>query len=185
MREADKLDAIRPVDVGAEDEHEGGAGDSRSGLSPVVKVGLVFVMLAGGLGMLWFSTTAEDAFVYSKLVDEVLVKPDSFKGQELRVEGDLKQGSILFAEQPCEWRFTLGTKGKEMPVRFPQCIVPDTFKDGMGLKVTVQGKLTDDGYFLANQVIPRCPSKYEMQEKAARGEKMPHAPPMKPLGGGV
>ena len=56
----------------------------------------------------------------------------------------------------------------------------------MGISVVVQGKLnpTGDG-FLANQVIPRCPSKYEMEQKAAAGEKMPHAPKMKPLGGGV
>jgi cytochrome c-type biogenesis protein CcmE len=180
MQDADKLDPIRPVEI-----DDGEATSSSSGLSPLVKIGLVFAMLAGGLALLWFSSSAEDAFVYSKLVDEVQAKPKAWKGQELRVEGDLKQGSILFKEQPCEWRFTLSSKGHEMPVRFPQCIVPDTFKDGMGLKVTVQGKLHDDGYFLANQVIPRCPSKYEMQEKAARGEKMPHAPKMKPLGGGV
>jgi cytochrome c-type biogenesis protein CcmE len=50
-----------------------------------------------------------------------------------------------------------------MPVRFPQCAVPDTFHDGAGLSVTVQGTLQEQGWFLANQVIPRCPSKYEMQ----------------------
>lgn len=177
MDEANKLDSIRPVDMHDERDDQQRTGE---GLSPLVKVGIVFAMLGGGLALLWFSSSAKDAFVYSKLVDEVLVKPADFRGQELRVEGDLKQGSILFKEQPCEWRFVIGAKGHEMPVRFPQCIVPDTFKDGMGLKVTVQGKLTDDGYFLANQVIPRCPSKYEMEQKAARGERMPHAP--KPTG---
>ncbi len=144
------------------------------GLPPIVKVGIVFTLLSGALALLMFGSQASDALVYSKLVDEVLNKPGDFKGRELRIEGDLKQGSIHFRESPCEWRFVIGKAGKEMPVRFPQCIVPDTFKDGMGLKVTVQGKLTTDGYFLANQVIPRCPSKYEMKEKAGRGEKMPH-----------
>jgi cytochrome c-type biogenesis protein CcmE len=146
-----------------------------TGLSPLVKVSVVFTMLAGALALLWFSTTAEDAFVYSKMVDEVLHDPKAFTGRELRVEGDLKQGSILFQESPCEWRFVLNAKDHEMPVRFPQCIVPDTFKDGMGLKVTVQGKLTSDGYFLANQVIPRCPSKYEMKQMQQNGQKIPHA----------
>lgn len=176
MQDADKVAATplegvdpgRPVDIGQDD-------DAAGGLSPLVKIGIVCAVLGGALALLWFSTTAEDAFVYSKLVDEVLVKPDQFRGRELRVEGDLKQGSILFKETPCEWRFVIGTKGHEMPVRFPQCIVPDTFKDGMGLKVTVQGKLTENGYFLANQLIPRCPSKYEMQQKAAAGEKTPHS----------
>jgi len=153
------------------------------GISPFVKVAIVFTMLGGAIALLWFSTSADNAFVYSKLVQDVKGNPAAFVGREVRVEGDLKPGSILFQEQPCEWRFTLGGKGHEMPVRFPQCIVPDTFKDGVGLKVTVQGKLTDDGYFLANQLIPRCPSKYEMQEAAKRGEKMPHAPELKVPGG--
>jgi cytochrome c-type biogenesis protein CcmE len=146
----------------------------RGGLSPLLKVAIVLVMLGGAIALLWFSTTAQDAFVYSKLVDEVLQSPASFTGRELRVEGDLKQGSIRFKESPCEWRFVLGTKGREMPVRFPQCIVPDTFKDGMGLKVTVQGRLTGEGYFAATQVIPRCPSKYDMKQMQEKGQKMPH-----------
>lgn len=151
--------------------------ERRGGLSPLVKVALVFTLLGSALALLMFGSQASDALVYSKLVGEVLAKPGDFRGRELRIEGDLKQGSIQFRESPCEWRFVLGKTGKELPVRFPQCIVPDTFKDGMGLQVTVQGKLTGEGYFLANQVIPRCPSKYEMQERKGRGETMPHAAP--------
>jgi cytochrome c-type biogenesis protein CcmE len=149
----------------------------RSGLSPLVKVVVVFTLLAGALSLLMFGSEASDALVYSKLVNEVLTKPDEFRGRELRVEGDLKQGSIHFRESPCEYRFVLGKQGKELPVRFPQCIVPDTFKDGVGLQVSVQGKLTGEGYFLANKVIAKCPSKYEMQERQQKGEKMPHAMP--------
>ena len=155
----------------------GAADNERGGLSPIVKVAIVFTMLGGALALLLFGSQASDALVYSKLVEEVQAKPSDFRGRELRVEGDLKQGSIQFREDPCEYRFVLGKPGKEMPVRFPQCIVPDTFKDGVGLKVTVQGKLTNDGYFLANQVIAKCPSKYEMNERAKQGEKMPHAMP--------
>jgi cytochrome c-type biogenesis protein CcmE len=148
----------------------------RGGLGPLVKVLVVFGMLGGAIALLWFSTSADDAFVYSKLVHEVKAAPDQFRGRELRVEGDLKPGSIKFQESPCEWRFVIKSEGQEMPVRFPQCVVPDTFKDGMGIKVTVQGKLTGGGHFAATQVIPRCPSKYEMQQAQQRGEKMPHAP---------
>lgn len=158
--------------------------NERAGISPIIKVGIVFTMLGGAIALLLFGSQASDALVYSKLVDEVLTKPADFKNRELRVEGDLKQGSIQFREQPCEYRFVLGKPGKEMPVRFPQCIVPDTFKDGVGLKVTVQGKLGDDGTFLANQVIAKCPSKYEMNERAKKGEAMPmnHAPVRAPEG---
>ena len=153
----------------------------KGGVAPLIKVGIVFAMLSGAVALLWFSTSAEDAFVYSKLVHEVMSDKKGFENRELRVEGDLKQGSILFQESPCEWRFVIKSKGHEMPVRFPQCVVPDTFKDGMGIKVTVQGKLTEAGHFAATQVIPRCPSKYEMQQAIDRGEQMPHAPKIEPL----
>ena len=170
-----------PVEVPPEGAQE----REQSGLPPIVKVGIVFTMLGGALALLLFGSSASDAFVYSKLVEEVTQKPAEFKGRELRVEGDLKQGSLKFAEDPCEYRFTIGKPGHELPVRFPECIVPDTFKDGVvGLKVTVQGKLTDNGYFLANEVIPKCPSKYEMNERAKTGEAVPHAIPQRmPLEG--
>lgn len=156
------------------------APEDKGGLSPFVKVAIVFCMLGGAVALLLFSTAAGTPFVYSKLVEEVLHEPKAFAGRELRVEGDLKQGSIQFKEKPCEWRFVIGKDGKEMPVHFPQCIVPDTFKDGAGLKVTVQGKLHEEGYFVANQVIPKCPSKYEMKKLQDQGMQMPASDMKKP-----
>lgn len=166
--------APEPIEVtDSPDEGEGG-------LRPLLKVGLVVGVLGGALGLLMFGTTATDAFVYSKLVHEVVTDPGEFAGRELRVEGDLKKGSVFFREDPCEWRFVLTKEDQEMPVRFSQCIVPDTFKDFMGIQVTVQGKLAQDGSFLANQVIPRCPSKYDMKQKQANGEVAPHEMPGAP-----
>jgi cytochrome c-type biogenesis protein CcmE len=145
----------------------------KRGIPGAVKVGLVFVVLAGTVG--WLLAGSKNPFVYSKLVHEVMGDPAAFEGRRLRVEGELRQGSIEFRESPCEWRFVLEKEGQSMPVRFPQCVVPDTFRDGMGIQVTVQGELNSEGTFLANQVIPRCPSKYEMQERLDNGEEMPHA----------
>ena len=63
-----------------------------------------------------------------------------------------------------------------MPVRYAQCVVPDTFRDvpGMDVGVTVEGELLTDNSFEATSVLAKCPSKYEMKQKAAGGEKMPH-----------
>lgn len=143
-------------------------------VSGAVKVGFVFVVLVGTAS--WLLTGSDNPFVYSKLVHEVMKEPGAFEGRPLRVEGELRQGSIQFREDPCEWRFVIHKEDQEMPVRFPQCVVPDTFRDGMGIQVTVQGELGGDGTFLANQVIPRCPSKYEMQQRMEAGEKMPYDP---------
>src|SRR6266545_4558947 len=100
--EAVEVPSVVPAD------HEPG---ERSGISPVVKVAIVFTMLGVALALLLFGSQASDALVYSKLVDEVLTKPADFTGRELRVEGDLKQGSIQFREEPCEYRFVLGKPG--------------------------------------------------------------------------
>jgi cytochrome c-type biogenesis protein CcmE len=149
--------------------------ERRGGLSAPVKIGAIVALLGGAVALLLFGSTASDAFVYSKLVDEVMTRPQEFAGRELRVEGQLKPGSIAFREEPCEYRFVIEKSGKELPVEYPQCIVPDTFRDGMGISVIVQGKLKPKGDgFLANQVVPRCPSKYEMQQRQKNGEKMPH-----------
>jgi len=149
------------------------AGDPEGSIA-WVKIAVVMGLLGGAVAFLLLGTDGGDAFVYSKLVHEVMADPDAFRGRELRVEGDLRQGSVQFREDPCEWRFVLEKEGQEMPVAFPQCVVPDTFRDTFGIQVTVQGRLEDDGTFLANQVIPRCPSKYEMQERLDNGEAMPH-----------
>jgi cytochrome c-type biogenesis protein CcmE len=156
------------------------AGDtSRGGLAPWIKIGVVVTLLGAAVGFLIFGSSARDAFVYSKLVNEVMAKPSEFVGRELRLEGDLKPGSILFRPEPCEWRFVVQKAGLELPVQYSQCVVPDTFRDGMGISVVVQGKLAPDTKsFIANQVIPRCPSKYEMQQKKNNGEVMPHAAPV-------
>jgi len=138
------------------------------------KIGIVVGGLGAVVAFLLLGSGAQDAFVYSKLVDEVVTHPAEWRDRELRVEGLLTQGSIRFRESPCEWRFTIEKNGQEMPVRYPQCIVPDTFRDGVNLTVTVQGKLLADNSFLASQVVPRCPSKYEMQQRQRNGEDMPH-----------
>ena len=138
-----------------------------------VKIAAVLVVLGGGVAALLLGGGSE-ALVWSQEVQTVVRNPRAFAGRELRVEGKLKQGSVEFRESPCEWRFVLEKRGVEMPVEYPQCIVPDTFRDNMGITVTVQGRIAEGGTFHANQVIPRCPSKYEMQQRLNNGEQMPH-----------
>ncbi len=150
-----------------EDEQQ----SSRRGLLvviPLVMVGaaVVFFVLEG----------MKDQAIYSKPVDELVRNKARFAGRQVMAEGNLVHGTILKRDQPCEYRFTIESKGTEMPVRFPQCVVPDTFRDvpGMDLGVTVEGELLADNSFLATKVYSKCPSKYEMKDKAAKGEKMPH-----------
>lgn len=145
----------------------------------IAKLGVVLALGAGAVG--WALTSSESPFVYSVMVSDVAANPTAFSDRTLRMEGPLQDGSIQFREDPCEYRFVLaegeGEDAREMNVRFPQCVVPDTFRDGMGISVVVEGRVQPDGSFLATQVIPRCPSRYEMDERQRNGEAAPHTMP--------
>lgn len=118
----------------------------------------------------------KDTGVYSKPVDELLSAQERFVGKAVRVEGNLVHGTLVRRETPCEYRFEIEQKQQALKVRFPKCIVPDTFKDvpGMDVGVTVEGRLLASGEFEADNVLAKCPSKYEMQERKSKGEQMPH-----------
>ncbi|MET0594888.1 MAG: cytochrome c maturation protein CcmE [Polyangiaceae bacterium] len=139
---------------------------------------LVLLVMAGGIVAL-VMTSFKDAAVYSKNVDQVMSEGRALAGRQLRVEGNLVHGSLTRRDQPCEYRFTIKGKDSQLPVSYAKCIVPDTFRDvpDMDVGVTVEGKLNAAGQFDATQVLAKCPSKYEMKEKQARGEEMPHTLP--------
>jgi cytochrome c-type biogenesis protein CcmE len=119
----------------------------------------------------------QDKGVYSKDVDVLIAEKAKFVGKPVRVEGLLVHGSLVKRETPCEYRFTIEKNNAEIPVRYAKCIVPDTFRDvpGVDVGVTVEGELRADTSLEASAVLAKCPSKYEMKQKAAQGEKMPHA----------
>lgn len=141
----------------------------------VVAVGLA--MAAGGIAALVL-TGMQDKAIYSKPIDELLAQKAKFLGRPVRAEGLLVHGSLQKRDQPCEYRFILQKNGAEMPVRFAQCVVPDTFRDvpDLDVGVTAEGELQADDTFEASTILAKCPSKYEMKQKQQQGEHMPHGP---------
>jgi cytochrome c-type biogenesis protein CcmE len=190
MSDLDKelLDAIRS----SEAQTKAGVALSEGDDSPGVSLGqkrspkkkkkgnwvLLAVLLGVGAAILGlvFSTT-DNAIVYSMTTDKLLNDVDKFLGKSVRVEGDLVTGTLVHRAEPCEYRFSIQKGGKVLPVRYEACIVPDTFKDvpDQTVQVTAEGKLTTEGYFAATNIMAKCPSKYEMQERAKKGETAPHS----------
>ncbi len=123
-------------------------------------------------------TGMQDRAIYSKPVDQLLAQKAKFVGRPVRAEGNLVHGSLAKRDQPCEYRFLIEKNGAELPVRFAQCVVPDTFRDvpDTDVGVTVEGELHQDDTFEATSVLAKCPSKYEMQQRKQHGEQMPHGP---------
>jgi cytochrome c-type biogenesis protein CcmE len=157
---------------GESEEQEEGADATRKRLLllvPLVMAAAAIVALVLG-GM-------QDKGVYSKTVDQLMAQKAQFLGKPVRAEGNLVHGTLVKKDSPCEYRFRIEKNGVEVPVRYAGCVVPDTFRDvpGMDVGVTVEGQLHADNSLEASQVLAKCPSKYEMKQKAANGEKAPHA----------
>ena len=151
------------------------------GLAPVAKasragepapkrnLGLLVGLLVVGAALVALVFSFQEAAVYAKTVDQLMAEQGKLAGRPVRVEGDLVKGTLVHQDSPCEYRFRMVSKGVEVPVRYGQCVVPDTFRDvpDMDVKVTVEGKLVGQ-QFEATQVMAKCPSKYDMREKSRK-----------------
>jgi cytochrome c-type biogenesis protein CcmE len=163
-------DEIRPYSLPATPQRERArwVGPAFAAMLAMVAVGIATLVLMG----------MQDKAIYSKPVDQLLADKAKFIGRPVRAEGNLTHGSLVKREQPCEYRFSIAKNGVELPVRFAQCVVPDTFRDvpDLDVGVTVEGELQRDDTFEATSVLAKCPSKYEMKERREHGEQMPHGP---------
>ncbi|HVW25365.1 MAG TPA: cytochrome c maturation protein CcmE [Polyangiaceae bacterium] len=137
---------------------------------------LVTLLVVGGAILTLVLTNFNDSAIYSKGVDEMLAQKASLGDRNLRVQGTLVKGTLARRDSPCEYRFRMKKNGAEVEVHYPQCVVPDTFRDvpNMDVDVTATGKLAKDGHFQASQIMAKCPSKYDMKQMAASGKQMPH-----------
>jgi cytochrome c-type biogenesis protein CcmE len=123
-------------------------------------------------------TSFRSAAVYSKGVDELVAERESLADRYVRVDGVLVSGTLRRRDEPCEYRFALEKNGATIDVRYPQCVVPDTLRDypGVPVQVTAEGRLATEGHFEADQILAKCPSKYEMDQRAGKGKQAPHQP---------
>lgn len=115
------------------------------------------------------------AAIYSIPVDQFLADKEKYVGRQIRVEGELVPGTLVKSDNPCEYRFTIHSAQadqSDLAVRYPQCVVPDTFRDvpGGGVQVKVEGKLTREGSFQATLVMAQCSSKYDPSTHEMKGD---------------
>ncbi|MEP7295990.1 MAG: cytochrome c maturation protein CcmE [Burkholderiales bacterium] len=82
-------------------------------------------------------------------------------GRTFRLGGLVKAGSVT--RDGTSVRFNVTDMVKTVPVRF-QGILPDLFKEGKG--VVAQGRLDDDGVFVAREVLAKHDENYMPPEAA-------------------
>jgi cytochrome c-type biogenesis protein CcmE len=85
----------------------------------------------------------------------------------------LVSGTLVHRDEPCQHKFLMKKaesdgSAEPLSVIYPQCVVPDTFRDvaGVAVEVTAEGRLEPDGHLEATKIFAKCPSKYEMREEA-------------------
>lgn len=138
-----------------------------------IKIVLSVILLGGAIAYLVADTLAKDnVLTYFHGADVVLAKSDEMRGQRIRMGGHVVKDSILQKPGTLEYQFEVKPvpgmskhpeyNEKSVTVRF-NGIVPDTFKDDA--EVIVTGILNDKDVFQGSELIAKCPSKYEAEEK--------------------
>jgi cytochrome c-type biogenesis protein CcmE len=142
-------------------------------MGSTIKIILSLLIIGGAATYLFAATLTEgESLTYFHTADEVIVKKSEFTGQRIRLGGHVEKGSIIQKKGTLEYRFEVRpidgmmkhqeARGKTISVAFTG-VVPDTFKDDA--EVIVTGKLQADGTFAGQELIAKCPSKYEAAEK--------------------
>jgi cytochrome c-type biogenesis protein CcmE len=136
-------------------------------------LGLLLSLLAmvGALTVL-FLLVLKPAAVYSVPVDKLMSEKAAYMGRKVRIEGELVPGTLQRRDRPCEYRFTIHTEQAQLPVSYPQCAIPDGFRDVPtgGVTVTIEGALRPQGDFEATLVMAKCSSKYDPAKHTMDGE---------------
>ncbi len=95
---------------------------------------------------------------YYVTVSEFYDRIDELLDSNVRLAGNVADGSIEWDAGEVELAFNLTEGGRDMPVVYHGA-QPSGFKAGS--TILVEGKYGSDGIFQASQLILKCPSKYE------------------------
>ncbi len=168
--DSDESAADREPDKAATDDNTMAVPDPAEPRAPAEDSGpstnlgflVTLLVMAAGIVVL-FMFGFKEAAIYSQPVDDIIDKSDELRGRRVRLEGELVPGTLTKRDAPCEYRFVIRGKNKQLPIRYSQCVIPDTFRDVPegGVLVTVEGALAKEGHFEASMIMAKCSSKYD------------------------
>lgn len=123
--------------------------------------GIIILIAIGSLGFMAF----QGAATYYYTVGEVTGKGSAMYDQNIRVSGQVTPNSVIRESTGSNLlKFTLVDRDNNtnrLMVAYKGA-VPDAFKEGND--AVVEGKISSSGVFEAEQIIVKCPSKYEPQQ---------------------
>jgi cytochrome c-type biogenesis protein CcmE len=127
--------------------------------------------IAGGLvivGLIAYLiiSSISSAGAYYREVGEVLAQRDALVGKNLRVSGNVVTESVTYDSAKLDLNFMISDPadaGKLLPVYF-HGVQPDQISRE-GASAIVEGKLGPNGTIDANNLLLKCPSRYEEYEQ--------------------
>src|SRR5438876_9021360 len=134
--------------------------EERKSLRPRKRLPLSFIL--GGLAILAaviylvYANTQANA-VYYMTVSE-LKNCTTCTTQSVRVAGVVQPGSIVRDDQKQLITFVIAQGAQRLPVTY-NGVVPDIFRPG--IEVVVEGHYTGQGPFQAQNLLAKCPSKFQ------------------------
>ena len=122
----------------------------------LVGAGCAFVLTAFKSNLVFFYTPTE------------AIAGKAPKDSSFRIGGMVLEGSLQRAEDGVTVQFEITDTIENVPVQF-KGILPDLFQEGKG--VVAQGKMTDSGVFVADQVLAKHDENYMPPEAAEALER--------------
>jgi cytochrome c-type biogenesis protein CcmE len=118
-------------------------------------------VIAGAVAYLVYAGIRTTSMYYFEM-DEFVVSKAAHDGEDLRVKGWVRAGSMHWDPRTNELAFELARKDGTEPVPVAyRGILPDMFSEGR--EVVVEGRY-GQGALSAKQIMTSCPSKYEPQK---------------------
>src|SRR5262245_28456612 len=134
------------------------------------KFGIGITVIVVSLACLAWLGYGESKTYYHTIAELQTLKGDALQ-HRMRVGGTVEPGSIH--TMPGRVDFVLNGEGKSLPVSYVGSDpLPDTFVDKS--QALVEGSLSQNGSFVAEQVQAKCASKYEAATRAG-GRSVPRA----------
>ena len=124
------------------------------GMHPFFLVLLLGALAFGGYMML----DGFESETYFYEVDKAVAQKSGIVGKTIRIKGKVEPGSVVGKDGTLGRTFRLAEKGKSLTVTYDKAL-PDTFKEGM--EVVAQGRVDQNYVMKADEVVVKCPSRYE------------------------
>lgn len=130
---------------------------------------IVAIMLAVGMvGFMLFDGFKSETYFYD--VDKAVAQGQALVGQEVRIKGVVEPGTVSGKDGELGRKFRISEKGKSIQVTYERAL-PDTFQEG--LEVVATGRVDADYVLHADEVLVKCPSRYEGNPPTGMEDKMP------------